>query len=321
MSQIRVGVLRGGMGDEYDISLKTGAEVLMHLPKETYKPVDIFVDRDGVWHVNGLPREHGEINHMVDVVWNALHGEYGEDGKVQQILEAHGVPYTGSRVQPSAVGMNKILAKETVKKYGVESPYYQTITREEYEGSNPHELFRRVLLPVVGKPLSGGSSLGTFFADNMEDLWAGVLESLEHGDTVILEQYIKGREATVSVVDDLRGMDYYALLPIEIERLPGSKVWGYEEKYNGETVERCPGRFSSSEKKELEQLATLAHQVIGARHYSRSDFIVNKDGIYFLEINTLPGLTSESLMPKALEAIGMSFPQFLDHIIKLALKS
>src|SRR3989338_2959915 len=99
---------------------------------------------------------------MVDVVWNALHGEYGEDGKVQQILEAHKIPYTGSEVQPSAVGINKILTKETVKKYGVESPYYQTITRKEYEESNPHELFRRILLPVVGKPLSGGSSLGAF---------------------------------------------------------------------------------------------------------------------------------------------------------------
>jgi len=319
MSKLRVGVLRGGPGGEYEVSLKTGAHVMEHLPKETYHPVDIFIDKNGIWHIQGLERSPGEISGMVDVVFNALHGEYGEDGKVQQILEAHKIPYTGSGIQPSAVGMNKILAKEMARKFGIKVPYHQTITREEYESSTPYELFRKILLPVVIKPLSGGSSVGTSLARTSDELEEGIENALRHGETVILEQHIRGREATVGVVDEFRGRKYYALIPIEIERPRSNDIWNYEDKYSGATREHCPGHFTSSDKKELERLAILAHEAIGARHYSRSDFILSPRGIYFLEINTLPGLTKESLVPRALSAAGATMPQFLDHLIKLAL--
>lgn len=319
MSKIRVGVLRGGVDGEYEVSLKTGAHVMGNLPKDIYKPVDIFVDRDGVWHIGGLPKQPDHVAAVVDVVFNALHGAYGEDGKVQQILETHRIPYTGSGIQPSAVGMNKILTKEAVKKCGIKSPYHQLITKEEFESSNPRDLFWQTLVPVVIKVSAGGSSLGVSFAQTMEELWEGINEAFNYGDTVMLEQYIKGKETTVGVIDEFRGKEHYALLPVEIEWPSENNIWGYEDKYSGETFEYCPGRFSDDEKRELERLAILAHKAIGARHYSRSDFIVSPRGIYFLEINTLPGLTPESLLPKALAATGATFPQFLDHVIKLAM--
>lgn len=321
MSKIRVGILRGGVDSEFTVSLKTGAHVMENLPKEDYFPVDIFVDRSGVWHVGGLPKEPSEVAGQIDVIFNALHGKYGEDGKVQQILDAHKIPYTGSKIQSSALGMNKILAKEAVKKHGIKSPYHQLINRDEFKGVNPHDLFRKTLVPVVIKVSTGGSSLGVSFAQNMDELWKGVNEAFKYGDIVMLEQYIKGREATVGVVDNFRNQEHYALLPTEIEWPAKKNVWGYEDKYSGETLERCPGRFSDKEKRELERLAVLAHKVIGARHYSRSDFIVTPRDIYFLEINTLPGLTSESLLPKAFASTGATFPQFLDHVIKLALEN
>lgn len=321
MSKIRVGVLRGGIDDEYEVSLKTGTSVLEHLPKDKYQPVDVFIDREGGWHVGGISRGPDDIAVMVDVVFNALHGAYGEDGKVQQILEAHKIPYTGSSILSSAVGMKKELAKEMAKRAGIKVPYHQLITREEYTAANPADLFRSIMLPVVVKLPAGGSAIGASFAETPEELWRGIETALRYGDVVMLEQHIRGKEATVGVVDNFRGREFYSLLPIEIARDDYDTVWSYGDRYNGKMHELCPGQFSREEKQELERLAILIHQAIGARHYSRSDFIVSPRGIYFLEINTLPGLTKESLLPRALAACGTSMPQFLDHVISLALSS
>lgn len=307
------------MGGEYDISLKTAAQVTEHLLEEKYQPVDVFVDKEGVWHTLGLPRSPDEVAGMIDVVFNALHGTYGEDGKVQQILEAHKIPYTGSSIVASAIGMNKALAKEVVKKAGIKVPYHRFITKEEYVAANPYDLFKSVYMPVVIKPPTGGSSLGMSFAETPEELWEGIKEALNYADEIILEQHILGREATVGVIDEFRGRKYYALMPIEIDKENKNDIWSYKKKYDGSAFEYCPGRFSKEEKNELERLAILAHEAIGARHYSRSDFIISPRGIYFLEINTLPGLTAESLVPKALDSSGAKMSEFLDHVISLAL--
>jgi len=127
---------------------------------------------------------------------------------------------------------------------------------------------------------------------------------------VMIEEYIRGTEATCGVIDGFRGVDRYALLPVEI----------VSPKYPGVSQELCPGRFSDEESKEIQRHAVLAHDALGSRHYSRSDFIISRNGIYALEVNTLPSLTPESLFPKSLEAVGSSLPEFLDHIICLALR-
>ena len=134
-----------------------------------------------------------------------------------------------------------------------------------------------------------------------------------------MEEYIRGREATCGVVDDFRGHKTYPLLPIEIAPPAGKKFFDYEAKYSGQSTEICPSQFSIEEKRELGELAAAVHKLLGLKHYSRTDFIVSPRGIYILEVNSLPGLTAESLVPKSLAALGVPLPHFLDHVVSLAL--
>jgi D-alanine-D-alanine ligase len=310
----RVAVLRGGPSEEYDVSLNTGKEVLSNLP-DTYHPIDIFISKEGEWHIHGIPKKPEEIVPHVDVFFNALHGSYGEDGKVQKILDHHNVPYTGSGALASAIAMNKVLTKRELLKHGVKMPVYTTITLGQDIDKRAFSIFRTMPMPAVVKPADQGSSIGVTIARDFESLLQGIYKALEISDTAIVEEYIQGREATCGVVEDFRGQKTYALLPVEI--IPGkSTFFDYDEKYSGTCTELCPGNFSSEEKRIIQNAAAIAHRAIDLRHYSRSDFIVHpKRGVYFLEVNTLPGLTSESLFPKSLKAVGATLPEFLDHVI------
>lgn len=326
-TRLRVGVLRGGVSPEYDVSLKTGNAVLKHLPPEKYVPVDILLTKDGQWHLSGLPADLPKISRNVDVVFNALHGEYGEDGKVSALLDHFSIPYTGSRALPSSIGMNKVLAKEFFTKAGMKTPASRPIQaknaleREERENmvrEIAFEVFRTITPPWIVKPISGGSSVGTSIISSYPHLVETLLAFSETETDILLEEFIHGKEATCGVIDAFRGKEIYSLLPIEIRPATNHTFFDYEAKYNGETEEIVPGNFSREESAEIQRLAKLAHQALGLRHYSRSDFIVTPRGIYILEVNTLPGLTEESLIPKSLRAVGSSLPEFLDHVITLA---
>ncbi len=319
MSLTRVAVLRGGPSDEYEVSLRTGNEVLRNLSDDRYRPIDVFISRDGIWHMQGAPRQPEEIVRHADVVFNALHGSYGEDGKVQKILDDHRIPYTGSRSLSSAIAMNKVLTKQEMGKAGIKTPLYSTIRRDQDIEKRALGIFRSLPHPSVVKPADSGSSLGVTIAQDFESLLQGIYHAFEMSDTVIIEEYIKGREATCGVIDGFRGQRIYPLLPVEI--IPVSSVFfDYDAKYSGGTKEICPGNFSNDEKRVIQQMAADAHHALGLRHYSRSDFIVHpRRGIYFLEVNTLPGLTAESLFPKSLNAVGSHLPEFLDHVITQAI--
>ncbi len=320
MSKLRVAVVRGGPGHEYDVSLQTGESVLKHLP-EHYEARDILVDKSGTWHHGGLPFSPREISRHADVVFNAMHGEYGEDGQVQRLLDTTAVPYTGSGAYASAVGMNKEIAKDIFRKVGLRVPLGKLLRRADGAAATlAKQIFESIPPPWVIKPADRGSSVGLYLAKNFAELVSALEECFKYSDRVLVEEYIKGREATVGVLDHFRDQTHYALPPIEIRRPGGTDVWTYNDKYNGATEEICPGNFSQEEKRELEYLARVAHQALGMRHYSRSDFIISPRGIYLLETNSLPGLTSESLLPKALSAVGCSYPDFLDHVIQLALR-
>ena len=319
MNKIRIGVLRGGPSSEYEVSLKTGVSVLNNLP-DKYSPVDIFIDKSGVWHIQGVPHQPHETFKKVDAIFNALHGEYGEDGKVQKILDTFSVPYTGSKTIASAIGMNKALAKNVFKSHGIKTPYFTVESKSENIDEIASKLFKTFPMPAVVKPIAGGSSVGVSIAYDFRGLKDALAKAFEYSDKALVEEYINGREATCGVVDKFRGKDIYSLLPIEIIKPEKSEFFDYEAKYCGGSQEICPGNFSQSEKEAIQGLAVMAHKVLGLRHYSRSDFIVSpRRGIYILEVNTLPGLTSESLLPKSLQAIGCSLPDFLDHLITLAL--
>lgn len=323
--------MRGGPSGEYEVSLKTGKNIIDSLrTRDNYEVKDIFIDRSGNWHMDGAARTHDRIFPHVDVIVNALHGTYGEDGRVQQLLESHQVPFTGSKSLGSALGMNKPLAKKFFKKFGLLTPEHYVIKKHDYSP----EILRKIIIKYphlrLVKPASSGSSLGVSVFNNLEELKTAVDNAFEHSDTVLVEEFIKGREATCGVVEGTAHGEVHALHPVEIRDLSrkpevetGGKnpIWSYESKYSDDLHELiCPGNFTPEEALAIQKSAIAAHNALGLRHYSRSDFILNKMGTYILEVNTLPGMTSASLFPKALSVAGISTPDFLDHIITLAIE-
>jgi D-alanine--D-alanine ligase len=321
MSRKKIGVIRGGPSSEYDVSLKSGQAVLKHLPNK-YEVIDIFIDKDGQWHYNGLPVKPEDIFHKLDVVFNALHGEFGEDGKIQQLMDQFGVKYTGSQALASALGMNKIQSKKIFKNCGLKTPFGMEFRKgdssiEEFQ----QRIFRTMPLPVIIKPADKGSSVGVTKAKNFEEIGFGLTSAFAVSDLVMAEEFISGKEATCGVVSNFRGCDVYSLMPVEIRQPDPTAVFSYDEKYSGATLEVCPGNFSAEEKKILQEAAAIAHKSLGLRHYSRSDFIVSpKRGVYILETNTLPDLTEHSLLPKSLAAIGCTLADFFEHLIQLTMK-
>ncbi len=317
--KIHVGVLRGGPSSEFEVSLKTGASVLKHLP-EKYQAHDIFIDKQGVWHIHGVPRSPDRILRKLDVVFNALHGEFGEDGGVQKILEHFNIPFTGSKAFSSALAMNKVTAKKIFQKAGLQTPRFQVLLKEGQTKEKLFDIYNTLSYKVIVKPISKGSSVGVSLVHDFSSFARALDEVFISDESALVEEYITGRESTCGVVEAFRNMSVYPLLPIEIVK-PGHKdFFDYEAKYGGETQEICPAPFPLEIKKEIQHMAMRAHEALGLKHYSRSDFIWNKEkGIFILETNSLPGLTEESLLPKSLEAIGCKFNHFLDHLVSVAM--
>ncbi len=313
-----VGVLRGGPSSEHDVSLKTGHSILSHLPEDRYTARDLYIDKQGTWHERGVPTSPERVLPSLDSVIIGLHGEYGEDGGVQKLLERYGVPYTGSDSFASAVAMHKVLTKEKAMEAGLLTPkYYFVDEGADIEAAAAH-ITRNFHQPVIVKPVALGSSVGISIVGGYAPVYQAIENLMQYGG-VLIEEVIRGTEATAGVVERMRGEDIYMLPPIEIIPPPHASFFDRAVKYDGSTQEIVPGRFSKVVNDELMRQAKLMHQVLGLRHYSRSDFIVSPKGIYFLETNTLPGMTSESLLPKSLAAVGVKFPDFLSHLVELSL--
>lgn len=316
-----VAVLRGGVGDEHDVSLQTGLTVLRHLERSPYRPLDVYIDRAGVWFVRGVPMMPLRALSGVDVVFNGLHGQYGEDGGVQRELERLAIPFTGSASFPSSVAMNKVLTKEMLQRHGIRTPRSVVLTVGPGLETAIVEVFRTFPQPSIIKPATSGSSVGVTLARSFAEFTEGIKKAFGHARTVVVEEYIRGREATVGVIDHLRGKTTYNLPPVEIV-IPGKDRWyDYDSKRNGSAIERCPAPFTRSQIEELERSAKEVHEALGLRHYSRSDFMVTPKGSYFLEANSLPGLESSSPMATSMDAVGLPMDQFLDHVIRLALEN
>lgn len=315
-----VGVLRGGPSREHDVSLKTGATMLAHLPKDLYETRDIYIDRQGIWHDRGRATTPDRVLRQIDVVVNGLHGEYGEDGQLQKTLDSFAVPYTGSDSLGSHFAMHKVLAKQRAKEAGLLTPDFFFVESVEDAPRIVAEAHRAFIPPLVVKPVGWGSSVGVSLVGGHVHILKAVHDLFAEGARgVMLEERIKGREATAGVVEGLRGETLYALPVVEIIP-PDTDFFSYDSKYSGKTREVCPGNFSRVQTEELKRAAKVIHRALSLRHYSRSDFIVSPRGIYYLETNTLPGLTPESLLPKSLATVGVSLPDFLHHLVNLAVR-
>ena len=321
MSRSRVAVLRGGPSDEYDVSLRTGGAVLESIDTDEFEPLDIVITRGGEWLHDGRTRYPENIIPAVDVVFIALHGAYGEDGTLQRLLDRFGVPYTGSGAYASGIAMHKGFTKDHLKGTGVLLPQHYTIQHDD--GISPHRHAGRIRErfgpEYVIKPISSGSSVGVSLVLDTLLLGEVIARALTDAKELIVEEYIRGREVTCGVIERFRNHELYALPAIEIIPPSHAGFFSKEVKYNGETKEVCPTSFSLSEKHAIEDASKRIHTELNLRQYSRSDFIHTPEGLYFLEVNTLPGLTRESLIPKALAAVGSSHKEFVSHILRDAL--
>jgi D-alanine-D-alanine ligase len=319
MQKYRIAILRGGPSDEADVSLKSGLNIIRTLSPH-HLIVDIVIDKNTNWYIQGLKVNPAHALRSVDLAINALHGTYGEDGKVQQILDHVGIPYTGSRALASALGMHKWRAKELFKKVGLKTPHAKVVSTSLDISAQALEIFKSFSFPVIIKPVSSGSSVGVSVARDLLSLEQALISVFSYCESALVEEFIKGKEATCLIAENFRNQKHYAFPPIEIMKHT-DLAFDNEMKYSGKIEERCPGNFSKIEKEAIMQASINAHVAIGARHYSRSDFIIHPTrGIYILEINTLPGLTEASLLPKALDAVGSNMREFLEHLITQSVK-
>lgn len=288
---MKVAVLTGGESSERSIALASSKNVSEALKKK--HEVDIY---DFPNDLEKFLANYKNYNAVVPV----FHGPGGEDGKIQGFLDTLKMPYIFSDVEAHAVAMDKGLSKFIAEKIGLLTSPYKII----YKYKNLD--FTK---PVVVKPLAGGSSIGITIVNDKNELDKALQDAFRYCDKVLIEDYIEGRELTVPVID--RYGETIALPVIEVKSK--NKFFDYESKYDANLAqELCPAPISEKLAKELQAQAIKIHQVIGIRHLSRTDFIVADNKVYFLETNTIPGMTDESLLPKAIRAANKDFGELLD---------
>lgn len=316
--KIRVGILRGGPSPLYDVSLKSGSEIRKHLPSR-YVPIDIFISRDGEWHISGKVISPSNIFKYVDVVWNSLHGTYGEDGKVQQILKTFGIPYTGSHSLASSFGMNKNLSKALFGYHGYKTPHHTIVHPRDNTLGSLVELFRSLPHPSVIKPLSSGGSHGVHFAHDFESFKKGIEDVLRLHGAALVEEYIPGIEVMCGVMQRRDNGRLFAFDPI----LPDTgehAIYGFEKKHGEFAGKTRDMKLSPDEMELVQRIAKELHTEFNLRHYSSSDMVIHpKRGVFVLEVNSQPSMTETSLYPKALKTANISMEDFIDEVIMLAL--
>jgi D-alanine-D-alanine ligase len=297
-----IGVLLGGLSKEREVSLKSGNAILEALLQRGYDAVPIDVGAD----VAQVLQDKG-----IEVAFLALHGRYGEDGCIQGLLEILKIPYTGSSVLASALAMDKFLSKDIACAEGLPTPDYLFFDGMHQE-IEPFLAKMELELPVMVKPSREGSTIGITKVEKREDLHQAMQIALNLDSRVLIEKFILGRELTVGLVN-------HEPLPV-LEVKPKSGFYDYEAKYTpGKTDYLCPAQLPDKVTQTIQHYASRINQRMGCEGVARADFILSKDQVpYFLEINTLPGMTNTSLVPKAAAAAGISFADLVEKILSSA---
>lgn len=342
--KLKVAVLMGGNSAERQVSLATGRQILNSLDPEKYTvyaldtasgqkflPDMVQADRalatlttaenEPVTALAQLPQV--EVSARPDVVFIALHGPGGEDGTVQGFLEVLGIPYTGSGVLASALAMDKVRCKAMLATENIIMPpdmVFEKWDRERVRRA-ARDVEHNLGWPVVVKPSRQGSTYGCTVVDGPEKLAEALSDAFRYDDTALVEQKVEGTEITVAV---LGNRDPLSALPV-VEIVPPNGFFDYESKYSQESgkaaEEIVPARIPDSVAEEAKDIAVRCHRILGCRGMSRTDMFVTEDDIVTLEVNTIPGMTPTSLLPKAAKAAGIDFPNLLDGLIKLALEN
>jgi D-alanine-D-alanine ligase len=352
--KINVAVIFGGKSGEHEVSLSSARGVMKNLDQEKYSVIPIAITKKGNWLIGDKGKKYLEMNEdkigkegaisleesqslvtikdddrslanyaegnagaKIDLVLPILHGPYGEDGRLQGMLDMLGMPYVFSGVLSHAIGMNKPKAKIIAATLGVPVPRDVVIKKEgKYDLDT---IIEKLSLPMMVKPSELGSSVGISLAKTKEELEKGIKDAFSHGEEVILEQYIKGREFTVTVMGN---EDPIALAITEIIPLI-SEFYDYKSKYeDGGSKHVCPAEISKEDEEKLKGYAVSTFKAIGCADLARVDFLWDEKArdYYFTDINTIPGMTPTSLAPEAAALAGMNFSQFLDKLIEGAMK-
>ncbi len=298
----KIGVLLGGLSSEREVSLASGNAILQALKEKGYHVVAIDVGRDAAEKIHSSG---------IDVAFIALHGRFGEDGAIQGLLEIMGIPYTGSGILASALGMNKTVSKQVFTSQGLLVGPYEVL----YAGDagRVSSVLDTMKFPVVIKPHAEGSSVGVSLVFKKEDVAQAAELAFKYGSEILIEKFIKGKEVQVGILGNA------ALGAIEI--VPKRAFYDYAAKYEkGMSDHFFPARIPDAVYKRTLDAGLAAHRAIGCRGYSRVDFIIDESGApYILEVNTLPGMTATSLLPEIAKGAGISFPDLVEEILRLAI--
>lgn len=337
---MRIAVVCGGISPERNVSLNGGKAVFKALKELGHDVIaidpargnDCLIDIEAIDIPKTAPSieemasftpksliECVQSEHMdtIDLAFLVVHGQYGEDGKIQALLELKGIPYTGSDIKSSAISINKVSSKMMFLAGGINTPNWVTVRKSHLGDYDYYEKIRdEIGNAMVVKPNDQGSTIGIniLHSGNLDDIHYAIQDALKYSDKAIVEEYISGRELTVGIVNG-------EALPI-IEIVPEGGFYDYESKYaSGQTKYICPAEMDTDLSEFAQNLALQAYDVIGCSGFSRVDFRMNEDfELYCLEINTIPGFTSTSLVPKAAKEVGIEFPELCERIVNLAIE-
>jgi D-alanine-D-alanine ligase len=307
-NKIRVAILAGGWSEEREVSLNSGQAVYAALNRERYD-VTIYDPRDDL---EVLTKRRAEI----DLAFILLHGKFGEDGRVQGMLDILQIPFVGSGVLSSAMSMNKRIAKDVCRSVGLRVA--EEVILNKRERFSVKRLIAKLGSPVVIKPVSEGSSIGISIAHSGEEILKGIEKAFQYDVEVMVEEYLAGPEITCCVL----GNQVLETLPV-VEIVPevAHSFFDYEAKYvPGATNEICPAPIAPALAEEAAACAKKAHRALKCSVWSRSDMIIRDETLYLLEINTLPGMTDTSLFPLAARRAGMTLSDLLDRLINCSLE-
>jgi D-alanine-D-alanine ligase len=317
---MNIAVLAGGDSSEFQISVKSGKEIQKWLEKAGLTSYLVIVQGNS-WTVKNGETEHaldmntfgfseGKKKTRFDYVWNVIHGTPGEDGKVQGYLDLMGIPYSCSGLLSSALTFDKSVSKAYLKQFGVLTAEWSLLKRdEEY---NIEEIIESVGLPCFVKPNRGGSSFGTTKVSQTDNLEAAIEAALTEDTEVIIESYIKGSEVTCGLLKTNQDELVFPLTEI----VPKTEFFDYEAKYKGLSEEITPARIDTELAKKCQALASDIYDHTQSRGIVRIDFIIKGNQLYFLELNSIPGMTKESIVPQQIRAMGLKVETVLQKVIE-----
>lgn len=298
---MKIGVIMGGISSERDISLKSGEQVIKNLNKDKYEKIIPII-------INSKDELIEKVKE-IDFAFIALHGRFGEDGTIQGVLETMNISYSGCGVLCSAICMNKGLTKRLVKSIGVNTAPWITVKSKE---NIDYKKLKEIGYPVFIKPNNGGSSIATFLIKNEDDIEGAVIEALNYDNEVIIEKYIKGEEITSFVLNG-------EVFPTVVIKANKREFFDYKSKYEENGAEEEVSFLENDLQQRVNSISKEVWDVLGCKSYARIDMIISNNIPYVLEVNTLPGMTTSSLIPKSAEARGYNFSELLDKIIEYSL--